>query len=493
MERRPPSSDADAAREVEGHVEELGDPEAAPANPSGTLALAATPEAAPPLLPGKDSTAEIWRLAWPVMLSMALASVVGIADIAMVGRLGATAQAAVGYAAQLFFLAQSALFALSFACVALMARAIGAGKPAEARRALAASLVVSVGASLVLLLGIAAHPRPLLERLSAGPEVIALCVPYLRLLMGSTVLLSVCLTLESAFRADRDMKTPMRITLLVTATKLGLNVLFIFGAPALGVPALGVAGAGWATLLAQCVALGLFVWVTRRKPPEAPTTLRLPDFQGLRPYYRPLVRIALPGVGERIVMNLAMVIYFAFIGTYGTVAAAAYTIGIRILSFSWIPGTGYSQAVATLVGQALGAGDVARAERSGWRAARLALATAVVMGAVGALLREPLAALFTVDRETVAALGPFMLCLSLAQPAMQLHFTLAGAFRGAGDTVTPLYAAFVGNWLFRVPLAFLAANVLHLPLIWIWLTLILDHVARAVWLSWSFVRGTWRR
>jgi Na+-driven multidrug efflux pump len=44
-----------------------------------------------------------------------------------------------------------------------------------------------------------------------------------------------------------------------------------------------------------------------------------------------------------------------------------------------------------------------------------------------------------------------------------------------------------------VPLAFLAANVLELPLIWIWLTLILDHVARAIWLVWSFVRGTWRK
>jgi putative MATE family efflux protein len=492
MERRPPLDDAEAAREVEGHVEELGDPEASPANPAGTLALGAAPEAGLAEA-GADSTGEIWRLAWPVMLSMTLASVVGIADIAMVGRIGATAQAAVGYAAQLFFLAQSALFALSFACVALMARAIGGGRAAEARRALAASLVVSVGASLVLLLGIAAYPAPLLRRLSASPEVIALCVPYLRLLMSSTVLLSVCLTLESAFRADRDTKTPMRITLVVTTVKLALNVLLIFGAPAVGVPTLGVAGAGWATLLAQCVALALFVTVTRRKPADAPTTLRLADFQGLTPYFRPLIRIALPGVGERIVMNLAMVIYFAFIGTYGTVAAAAYTIGIRILSFSWIPGTGYSQAVATLVGQALGAGDVARAERSGWRAARLALATAVVMGAVGALLREPLAALFTVDKETVAALGPFMLCLSLAQPAMQLHFTLAGAFRGAGDTVTPLYAAFVGNWLFRVPLAFLAANVWHLDLIWIWLTLILDHIARAIWLVWSFVRGTWRK
>jgi Na+-driven multidrug efflux pump len=80
------------------------------------------------------------------------------------------------------------------------------------------------------------------------------------------------------------------------------------------------------------------------------------------------------------------------------------------------------------------------------------------MGGVGVAVREPLARLFTVDEDTVRALGPFMLCLSLAQPAMQLHFTLAGAFRGAGDTVTPLYASFVGNWLFRVPLASAACN-----------------------------------
>ena len=43
-----------------------------------------------------------------------------------------------------------------------------------------------------------------------------------------------------------------------------------------------------------------------------------------------------------------------------------------------------------------------------------------------------------------------------------------------------------------MPLAFLAANVFDLPVIWIWLV-ILDHIARAVWLVWSFVRGTWRK
>ncbi len=84
------------------------------------------------------------------MLSQVLLNVVGLVDIAMVGRLGAERVAAVGYATQFFHLSQSVLFAVGFACVALMANAIGAGRPARAREALAAALTVACGTSLVL-------------------------------------------------------------------------------------------------------------------------------------------------------------------------------------------------------------------------------------------------------------------------------------------------------------------------------------------------------
>ena len=489
---RTPEDDAEgAAQEVREHVEDLGDPEAAPANPTGTLAAAAAAAEPAAILPRGGTSKEILQLAWPVMMSMTLASIIGIADIAMVGRLGPVAQAAVGYAQQLFFVAQSAIFALSFACVAMMARAIGAGEPAEARRALAASLLLSIAVAVLLFAAMAIAPDALLRLLSAREDVIALCVPYLRLVLASTVLMSVGLMVESARRANKDTITPMLVTGVLTVVKIGLNGVFIFGW--LGGPELGVTGAGVATLISQAAAVAIFVGLTLWRPADEPDALRADDFRNLGPLFRPLVRIALPGILERLLMNGAMIAYFAFIGSYGTVAAAAYTIGIRILSFSWIPGTGYSQAVATIVGQSLGARDLAGAERSGWSAARLALGTAVVMGALGAIFREPLARLFTVDPETALALGPFMLCLSLAQPAMQLHFTLAGAFRGAGDTITPLYAGFVGNWVFRVPLATACALWLDLPLVYLWMVLILDHVSRAIWMVVAFRRGTWKK
>lgn len=488
----PPRDDtASASRQVESQLEGLGDPEGSPGNPTGTLAAGAAPEQPATWRTGTGTRREILTLAWPVMMSMMLASIIGLTDIAMVGRLGAEAQAAVGYAQQLFFVAQSALFALSFGCVALMARAIGAGEPAEARRDFAASVVLSLGIAALLFVALGSAPAPLLRALGAVPEVVRMSVPYIRLIMASTLLMSVCLIVESGMRSDKDTVTPMIVTLVLTVVKVGLNGVFIFGW--LGGPQLGVTGAGVATLIAQAVAFVIFVGLVLRRPGDVATRLRPADFRGIRSRFRPLLQIALPSIGERLVMNAAMIAYFGFIGTYGTVAAATYTIGIRILSFSWIPGTGYSQAVATLVGQSLGRGDEVAAERAGWRGAGLALGTAAVMGLLGALAREPLARLFTVDEATVLALGPFMLCLSLAQPAMQLHFTLAGAFRGAGDTSTPLGAAFVGNWLFRVPLGMAAALWLELPLVWLWMALIFDHVARALWLTVAYRRGTWKR
>ena len=76
----PPSPRYDIARaahEVEEHIEELGDPEASPGNPTSTLAVGATPER----VEGARRTGtsrEIVELAWPVMRSMTLASVVGL-------------------------------------------------------------------------------------------------------------------------------------------------------------------------------------------------------------------------------------------------------------------------------------------------------------------------------------------------------------------------------------------------------------------------------
>jgi putative MATE family efflux protein len=464
------------------------DPAAAPDLPSGSLAAGAAIASVEPV--ALDSRGEIWALAWPVMLSQVLLNVVGLVDIAMVGRLGSESVAAVGYASQFFHLSQSVLFAVGFSCVALMSQAIGAGNIPRARQALAASLLVSVCAAAVLTGIMVGGAGALLRLLGAQPDLVERGVPYMQLVVGSSFLLAISMTLEFALRADRDARTPMWIAGIVTTVKLAGNAVLIFGAGPF--PRLELVGAGLATLLSQMFGLALFAVVLLRARDPSPLALRVSDLRGSSSQVREVVRLALPGIGERLANNFALLAYFRVLSGYGPLAIATYTVGIRLLAFTWIPGVGFGTAASTLVGQAVGAERPEAATRAGWRATRLALMTAAVLGFVTLGFPEPLARLFTSDAELIEGLIPFLIVLALAQPSLQGHFALGGALRGAGDTWTPFIAATLGNWAIRVPLALVAAYVFEAPVVWVWIVILADHTLRSAWLALAFQRGRWR-
>ena len=472
------------------------DPQSGPDGPAGSLASLAKPSAVTRPT-GPDSYREILRLAWPVMASQVLLNLTGVVDRMMIGRLAdeggaAVPLAAVGYATQLFHLIHSTLFAVGLACVALMARAIGARDPERARHAFAASIQVSAAVTGIYGSFLFFGSEQALALLGAEPSVIAVAAPYLELTVAASLMISFTMIAESALRANRDTRTPMYIAAAVAVAKLTLNGLLIFGWG--GFPRLELFGAGVATAASQALGLVLFLLVLSRARQEGPTALPWRAVFQRNPTTREVVRIALPGVAERIVLNFGLLSYFAILShDYGTLAVAAYTVGVSILSFSWIPGTGYAQACSTIVGQALGARSGDGALRGAHRALHLAIATAIPLGILCAWQRTALAELFTDDVAVIAALSPFMLCLAIAQPFLQMHFTLGGAHKGAGDTITPLVGAAIGNWGIRVPVAWLLASVLEVDVVWLWATLIFDHVARTIWMGISFRRGDWRR
>jgi putative MATE family efflux protein len=477
-DKRVALSNKDDSSKVEhlirdAELEELEDPEASPSLPAAALiARAALGPTAEPAIETGDTYGEIWRIAWPVVLAQLLVNLVSLIDVAMLGHISSQALTAVGYATQFFFLVQSVLLAIGFACVSLMARAIGAGDVERARHALLASIEIATVTAVALVIAILMAPHTLLELLGATPAIIDLTVPYLTLVLGSSVFLSISMTLESGLRANRNTRTPMLIAAIVAIVKVALNALLIFGV--LGMPRLELIGAGIASVVAQLVGMLLFIALILRAAPGSVLALRWREFGAARSERLAVVRLSLPGVGERLAMNLALLAYFRVLSEYGPIAIAAYTVGLRILSFAWMPGIGFGVAAATLVGQALGMGEPARATSVGWRSARLAFATAAVLGAL------------------CAVLGPFLLCASLAQPFLQSHFALGGAHRGAGDTFTPFLASIVSNWAIRVPLAVLVAYVLRADLAWVWAVILFDHVVRSAWLAVSFRRGRWR-
>jgi putative MATE family efflux protein len=423
-----------------------------------------------------------------IVLGQLMANAVPIIDLLMLRSYGTPTLAAIGYASQFLMLTQATVMAIGAAGVAMMARAIGARDYQRARQAFAANLWLALGVTVSTLLVTVVFPEQLLHMLAVKDSVTHLAVPYLRLTLSAAPMMAIALTYESALRAARDTFRPMLIVCSLALAKVVCNGFLLTGL--FGLPKLGLQGAGLSTLLSQTLGAGLFIAISRFHRHSA-VRLTLRDLLVPRWMLREAFDVAWPAVAERFAMNAATLVYFRFLGGYGVEAVAAYNVGVRILAFTWIPGLGLSVAASTLVGQALGAGDAAQARRAGNVASRIGGLIALALGLIFIAARAWLARLFTDDPAVVAALDPFILLLGVGLPFLVTHFTLAGALRGAGDTLTPLWAAAIGNWVFRVPLGYLSAQVFQLSLFWVWSIMIIDHVSRALWLSRAFKHGRW--
>ena len=103
-----------------------------------------------------------------------------------------------------------------------------------------------------------------------------------------------------------------------------------------------------------------------------------------------------------------------------------------------------------------------------------------------------MARIYTKDLAVAAMAGTVLKIMALSQPGQSTQMSLAGALRGAGDTVYPLYASFVGIWVFRVAVAYIFVNVFHLGLVGAWMALVLDQYTRATIVYLRFRSGKWK-
>src|SRR5687768_16989658 len=79
-----------------------------------------------------------------------------------------------------------------------------------------------------------------------------------------------------------------------------------------------------------------------------------------------IARIGLPTAATGVIFSLIYVLMTRTTTQFGTPALAALGIGHRVESWAYMVGVGFGAAAAAIVGQNLGAGQVKRAERSGW-------------------------------------------------------------------------------------------------------------------------------
>jgi putative MATE family efflux protein len=189
----------------------------------------------------------IWYLAPAMMLEMGVLNVAQVLDAYWVGYLGSAALAAVTISTTVRWVLNSMANGLGTGGMAVVARRIGARDEEATGHVAGQTILLGLGASLLLSsLGLAVA-RPLLLLLGADAEVPSLGLAYLRVALIGVLTLVLSFVINSMLRGAGEARWSMRVLILSTATTVLLEPVLIFGLGPL--PSLGVVGSAWASLL----------------------------------------------------------------------------------------------------------------------------------------------------------------------------------------------------------------------------------------------------
>jgi putative MATE family efflux protein len=420
----------------------------------------------------------IARLAIPAFGALLAQPLFLLVDAVIVGTLGTEQLAGLGAASTIFGAVVGLCIFLSYAATAAVARLLGSGDRAGALSQGVDGMALGVGLGIVLGVISFAFAEPLITLLGTSAEVTPYAVTYLRIVSIAYPAVLGVLAAVGVLRGLQDTRTTLYVTLVMVATNLVLDLVFILGF------GWGIAGSAAATGIAELIGLVAYAGILLRTAHRAGVTI-IPSGIGV-------VRSARDGAPlfvRSAALRGVLVIAAAVAARLGDAELAAYHVTVTLFFALALALDAVAIAGQALTGKSLGSGEVREsrviARRIVWWSVWLGVALSLVILA----LRPWLPGWYGDDAQVAALISSALLVLALLQPLSGVVFALDGVLIGAGDT----------RWLawaqIAVFMAFLPAAWLVLVNSWgldaLWWALGWFLFVRAVLLVWRARGSAW--
>lgn len=421
----------------------------------------------------------IAALAFPALGVLAAEPLYLLFDLAVVGRLGALNLAGLAIGALIMGVLSSQLTFLSYGTTARAARFYGAGRrPAAVREGVQATwLALAMGTTIVIAVQLTAGP--LVSVLAAGGEIADAALPWVRIASLAVPAILAAAAGNGWMRGVQDTARPLRYVIIGFAVSAVLCPLLVYGW--LGAPELGLPGSAVANVVGQWLAAALFcrALVIEKVPlrPQ-PTVLRAQLLLGRDLLLRTLA------------FQACFVSAGAVAARFGAAAVAAHQVVLQLWNFLALVLDSLAIAAQSLVGAALGAGQLAHAKSVAWRVTIFSTVAGAVLAAMFALGASVLPGIFTDDRAVLAEIGVPWWFLVAQLPIAGIVFAIDGVLLGAGDAAFMRTATLVSALVGFLPLIWLSL-VFGWGLLGIWAGLTTFMVLRLVFVGWRAISGRW--
>ncbi len=424
----------------------------------------------------------IAALAFPALGVLAAEPIYLLFDLAVVGRLGALSLAGLAIGALIMGVLSSQLTFLAYGTTARAARFYGTGdRPAAIGEGVQATwLALGIGTAIVIALQLTAVPLvSVLAGSADGGDIAGAALPWVRIAGLAVPAILVAAAGNGWMRGVQDTVRPLRYVVVGFALSAVLCPLLVYGW--LGAPQLGLAGSAVANVVGQWLAAALFIraLVVERAPLRLdPSVVRAQVVMG-----RDLVL-------RTMAFQACFVSAGAVAARFGAAAVAAHQVVLQLWSFVALVLDSLAIAAQSLVGAALGAGQLAHAKSVAWRVTIFSAIAAAVLAAVFAVGASVLPGIFTDDRAVLDEIRVPWWFLVAQLPVAGVVFALDGVLLGAGDARFMRTATLVSAMIGFLPLIWLSL-AFGWGLLGIWSGLSAFMVLRLLFVGWRAFSGRW--
>ncbi len=433
-------------------------------------------------------TKNIITLALPVLAANIIANAYYIIDMIFVGKLGPEALAAVSMGGTLMSFSWTMLVGLAISTSSFIARYYGAKDEKMvsdvAKHSILIGTVIAMFLALYGLLG----SGPSLKLLGAEGEVLRLGISYTRLVFCGSLSLICLFVINSMFRGTGDTRTPMITLGISSIINIILDPLLIFG---LGpFPRLGVTGAAIATLIGQGIGAIMNIIILHKGVSRI--TIRKWIFKPEISLLKSLIKVGIPGSLQTLMQTGSGLVIMKLVTAYGTAAVAAYGIGLRLDLMVMLPGWALGAAVATVLGQNLGAKQPDRAGKAGWHGVRIYLVMLFVLSSGLWFGAKYVITAFNTNPGVISTGVEYIRIVSVGYLFLSVALILTMSMNGAGYTFVPMVIVFAAVIGYRVPLALFASITLEMGTRGLWYAISTSMFIHALLAAIWYNKGKWK-
>ncbi len=425
-----------------------------------------------------------------MLLIMVFNFIVGLTDIYVAGFISPGVQAAVGFISQIYFLTILVANAVSIGTIALLSREMGAGHFKTAVEIARQSLAISILAALCLMLiGLVLH-KEIVAAVGFPLEIRTIAGNFLKIFSLAIGPNYVLIISNAIFRAGGEVKKILFTMFLVSVINIAGNFIFVFGL--FHFPSLGYMGIALST--AASVTIGMIISFTliafsRWKPLYTEPWVVSPAL------IKRIIKLSWPAALLQVAWNSGSVVLYNILGRLGNLSItglASISNGLRIEAIIYLPAFALNMAASVLVGQNLGAKNIERAEKIGWKMAVTGVFVISLMAVVIFIWAGHFASFVAKRPDVVEETTQYLKFNMLSEPFMALSTVLGGGLQGAGDTKGTMWVVIIAMWFIRLPLAYFFALVLGYGATGVWAAMVVSMIIQGILMSLRFHHGLWK-